>query len=178
VNLELRIKNWAGQVVSPGLSALNQKSSIINKQRVREGIRTLDPRNHNPMLYPTELLSPAQFVILYLLFIICNCENGNVIWEVIRIYLQIRDAPGAARAMRKIFINSIRTPIIQGARFFKAVGVTPADWRQRLISMLFFSLTRRRLSWHGKVSRIKSRRFSYWEEIKLKTKKYPPGCKQ
>jgi hypothetical protein len=34
------------------------------------------------MLYPTELLSPAQFIILYLLFIICNCESGNKVQEL------------------------------------------------------------------------------------------------
>jgi hypothetical protein len=29
------------------------------KVRVKDGIRTRDPRNHNPMLYPTELLPPC-----------------------------------------------------------------------------------------------------------------------
>ena len=30
-------------------------------KRVKDGIRTRDPWNHNPMLYPTELLSPLRF---------------------------------------------------------------------------------------------------------------------
>ena len=41
-------------------------------QRVKDGIRTRDPRNHNPMLYPTELLSPLRLTILHSLSIICK----------------------------------------------------------------------------------------------------------
>jgi hypothetical protein len=35
-------------------------------KRVKEGIRTPDPWNHNPMLYPTELLPPEKLEVYYI----------------------------------------------------------------------------------------------------------------
>jgi hypothetical protein len=56
-----------------GLWVFRNILCVMRKQkRVKDGIRTRDPRNHNPMLYPTELLSPLRFPILHSLSIICK----------------------------------------------------------------------------------------------------------
>ena len=59
---------------------LKHSARYEEAKRVRDGIRTRDPRNHNPMLYPTELHSPLQPIILHSLSIICKvrCLKGNL----------------------------------------------------------------------------------------------------
>ena len=49
------------------------------RNRVKDGIRTRDPRNHNPMLYPTELLSPGRFIIFYFLFAVASRQHGSLL---------------------------------------------------------------------------------------------------
>lgn len=48
----------------PSASNIEQKRPLKNRlqKRVKDGIRTRDPWNHNPMLYPTELLSPLKTI--------------------------------------------------------------------------------------------------------------------
>jgi hypothetical protein len=55
-----QIKNQSAKCKIEEVTAAKRQFHILDI-RVKDGIRTRDPWNHNPMLYPTELLSPLRF---------------------------------------------------------------------------------------------------------------------